>query len=807
MDAKTKETIQRTEMNLLSLRKQKKKQTKKRKQTDTMAARVKAQDVKILRMLVAEGIGNKEEHMARIKCLLSRPEQASIAIASGRTNIPTTAGCQESPQKRAAPRPGHASIAIASGSTNVLTNAGRQESPQKRATPRPGHASIAIASGSTNVPTNAGQQKSPQNRAKQKAEHMERLQTLLERMDKLRQFEKKSLASAAYTKEASLDLELIHHLQTKQCIGCERSTSDEIVTSFAIEFQNKYSTLNKDLKEDTAGLKFSTPKREKKRVPCNAAFVLHGINEHPERTKHADIHQEHSFTKTVYVLKITMKPGVLKELTMLNSKLFPDQKNKLPKGSDNTYFIVYPESGAVCKKLFSLKNPENEQKQHLRMHFAANFDISETPLKAKLTTHLLLGSFRGKKQYQSVGNERCCVCELSGPRKSTSTVVIYDHDHVREVSGEDGLRLLSDHEEIKKYTTDSNGKKKGAVLKTATEQREGLPPVRSKTLRTFGSNSGPLKLLQIELRPDDRLSKNEEAARFHCEGFIEYSEKENSQHQFHFRIIKQPEDSLHHVRFAQALQQARESSYWKSDGKVCFNSVNVTTNCFMTWFGESSKQGLWTLCNELRCSGEWRARAQSYKRKRTSRESGSSQASVSEREREAYHTFIQNHGPDFTHRLWGDWGHEYGDPLPYSKRYAGQETRSGETVVLVTDNKPWNVCELNFVLDHFHLVQGSISDRNPCIHKIAHILGRQMRAVERKFNEIKEILNPPTTGNISKRLKELVHGRHIRGWGQRSYKDSPVFLSDSGNKKRNTASSSASKLASAVAASDGVNED
>ena len=163
-----------------------------------------------------------------------------------------------------------------------------------------------------------------------------------------------------------------------------------------------------------------------------------------------------------------------------------------------------------------LKTPENEQKQALRRYFEANFDISNPPLKAQLTTHLLLGEFTGKRKYQSVGNERCCVCELSGPRKSTELEVGYSPD-VRKVSDEDGLRQLSELEG-QRYTMDSDGEKKGAVLKTTTTQREGLHPVRSKTLRTFGSKSGPLKVSQIELKPDDRLSKNEKAARFHCEG-------------------------------------------------------------------------------------------------------------------------------------------------------------------------------------------------------------------------------------------------------------------------------------------------
>lgn len=80
MNTETRETIQRIRRNLRTLRKQKKKQTprkQKKKQTkkrkrdsDAMAARRKAEDVKIRRMLVAEGIGDKEKHLARIEELL-----------------------------------------------------------------------------------------------------------------------------------------------------------------------------------------------------------------------------------------------------------------------------------------------------------------------------------------------------------------------------------------------------------------------------------------------------------------------------------------------------------------------------------------------------------------------------------------------------------------------------------------------------------------------------------------------------------------------------------------------------------------
>jgi len=74
MDPKTKEPIQRIRKalkHLLILRKGKaKKRPKKRKRTDTLDSRIKAQNVKMLRMLVAHGIGNKEEHLAKIKLLL-----------------------------------------------------------------------------------------------------------------------------------------------------------------------------------------------------------------------------------------------------------------------------------------------------------------------------------------------------------------------------------------------------------------------------------------------------------------------------------------------------------------------------------------------------------------------------------------------------------------------------------------------------------------------------------------------------------------------------------------------------------------
>jgi len=614
---------------------------------------------------------------------------------------------------------------------------------------------------------------------------MERLKTLRKQLGKVRKYEKQSLASALYIKDGSLDLELIHHLQSNQCIGCERITSDKIVPSFAIEFQGDYSTLNKDLNKHAAGLKFSTPECLKKRVACKATFVLHGIDGCPERTKHPDIHQKHCYTKPVNVLKLSMKPEKLTELCFLNQKIFPDQKNKIPSRSDKTYFIVYPESGAVCNKIFTKnKHPENEQKRRLRELFAPYFNVSKIPLKAKLTTHLLLGEFKGKKQYQRVGNERCSVCQQSGPRKSTSLEVIYDKD-VREVSGEDGLRQLTEREG-QKYTMDINGKKKGAVLITTTEQRDGRHPVQSKMLRTFGSSSGPLKFSQRELKPDDRLSKNEEAARLHCKGFIEYSEKENSKQAFHFRIVEQPKDSLHHDLFARALQQASESSSWEGNGgKVCFNSVGVATKSFMQWFGQSTKQGLWELCNTLRCSGERRSRAQFSKRKVT-------WDCVGKREMVAYRKFIQHHGTDFSCKLWERWDYSYGEELPYSKKSGGEETRSCETVVLETDKKIWSVCELNFVLDH-NTVVGNISDRNRKIHKIAHILGRQVRAVERKFLEIKDILTQ-TPGNVSECLKRLVNARRDQGWAQ-TYEDSPLLLSDSGNKRQKTTSSSASRHA------------
>ena len=71
MNTETRETIQRIRRNLRTLRKQTKKQTKKRKRgAGAMAAKRKAEDVKILRMLVAEGIGDKEKHLARIEELL-----------------------------------------------------------------------------------------------------------------------------------------------------------------------------------------------------------------------------------------------------------------------------------------------------------------------------------------------------------------------------------------------------------------------------------------------------------------------------------------------------------------------------------------------------------------------------------------------------------------------------------------------------------------------------------------------------------------------------------------------------------------
>ncbi len=70
MNTETRETIQRIRRNLRTLRKQTKKQTKKRKRDSDAAAKRKAEDVKILRMLVAEGIGDKEKHLARIQELL-----------------------------------------------------------------------------------------------------------------------------------------------------------------------------------------------------------------------------------------------------------------------------------------------------------------------------------------------------------------------------------------------------------------------------------------------------------------------------------------------------------------------------------------------------------------------------------------------------------------------------------------------------------------------------------------------------------------------------------------------------------------
>lgn len=70
MNTETRETIQRIRRNLRTLRKQTKKQTKKRKRDSDAAAKRKAEDGKILRMLVAEGIGDKEKHLARIQELL-----------------------------------------------------------------------------------------------------------------------------------------------------------------------------------------------------------------------------------------------------------------------------------------------------------------------------------------------------------------------------------------------------------------------------------------------------------------------------------------------------------------------------------------------------------------------------------------------------------------------------------------------------------------------------------------------------------------------------------------------------------------
>merc|ERR1712159_351317 len=91
-------------------------------------------------------------------------------------------------------------------------------------------------------------------------------------------------------------------------------------------------------------------------------------------------------------------------LSAKKKKLFPDQKNKIPNRSDKTYYIVYPESGAVCNKIFSKnKHPENEQNRRLREYFAPYFNVSKTPLKAELTTHLLLGEFKGKKTVPTCG--------------------------------------------------------------------------------------------------------------------------------------------------------------------------------------------------------------------------------------------------------------------------------------------------------------------------------------------------------------------------------------------------------------------